>query len=128
MPHRMDTSARLRGLAGWAVLAGLLLSGLGAAAAEPGQVLVRVPGWPAVLLVLAVVGAAAWRLGIEAGAPLVGLAIPLVLLWTLGFTPGVRAFSGPPLLVFAAAGLVTLLLARGWTPPRRVLLPVVLAV
>jgi hypothetical protein len=122
----MDRGARFRGLAGWACLLGLVLTGLGGAAAEPGRVLLGLPAWPAALLVAVTVAAAARALGPEAGTPLLGLGAPLVLLWTVGWAPGVRALSGPPLLALAAAGIVTLLVARGWWPPRRLFLPAVL--
>jgi hypothetical protein len=122
----MDTRDRFRGLAGWAVLAGLILAGLGGAAAEPDGILVGLPGPVTALVVLALVAAAIRWLGIEAGGPLIGLGVPLVLLLILGHLPGVRALSGWPLLALAAAGLVTLLVGRGWMPPRRALLPVIL--
>jgi hypothetical protein len=122
----MDTRARYGGLAGWIVLAGLVLSGWAGAAAQPAGLLMGIPGWLPALLVLAATVGAIRRWGLEAGAPLVGLALPLVLSWTLGVVPGTRALSGPPLLALAAAGIATLLLVRGWTPPRRVLLPVML--
>lgn len=122
----MDTRDRNRGLAGWAVLAGLILSGLGGAAAQPGHLVLGLPGALTVVLVLAAVAGAARWMGTTVAAPLVGLAVPLLLLWTVGIAPGVRALSGPPLLALAAAGIVVLLLVRGWVPPRRVLLPVVL--
>lgn len=124
----MDMPARFRGLAGWAVLAGLFLTGLGGAAREPGRVLLGIPAWlPLVVVVLAVV-AAARRLGTEAAAPLLGLGIPLVLLWSVGAAPGIRALSGPVLVALGAAGVVTLVLARGRAPQRGVLLPALLAI
>jgi hypothetical protein len=128
MPHEMDTRGRFQGLAGWAVLAGLLVAGLGGAAAIPGGIQLGGPGWAvAGGVIVAVAAAAAW-LGIEAGQPLVGLAPPLVLVLLLGAVPGARALTGPPALALAAAGLVALLAARGSAPPRRVLFPAVLAV
>jgi hypothetical protein len=122
----MDTPGRFRGLAGWAVLAALLLTGLPGAARETEHVLLGIPGWLWLAVVLVAIVVAAKGLGTEAGAPLLGLGVPLVLLWTLGPVPGIRAVSGAPLLVLGAAGVVTLVVTRGWMPPRRALFPVLL--
>jgi hypothetical protein len=122
----MDTPDRFRGLLGWAVLAALLATGLGGAAADAGGALLGIPGWLAIGLVAVGIAVAVRTFGVEQGAPLLGLAPPLLLLWTLGGVPGVRALSGPPLLALAATGVVTLVLLRGWVPSRRVLFPAVL--
>lgn len=122
----MDTPDHSRGLAGWIVLAALLLCGFAGAASEPGGLLLGVPqGW-LTILVAALVVVVARQAGVATAAPLLGLAPPLVLLWIVGAAPGPRALSGPPLLALAAAGVVTLVLVRGWAPPRRWLLPVLL--
>jgi hypothetical protein len=123
----MDIPARFRGLAGWAVLAGLFLTGLGGAAREPGHVLLGLPGWLGLAVVVLAVTVAVWALGLEAAAPLVGLGLPLLLLWTVAPLAGVRAISGLPLLALAAGGVVSLVLTRAPAPHPRLMLPVLLA-
>lgn len=123
----MDKPARFRGLAGWAVLAGLFLTGLSGAAREPGAVLLGLPGWLWLAAVALAVLVAVRMLGTGAGAPLLGLGVPLLLVWTVGSVAGVRALSGLPLLAVGAAGVVTLVVTHAWTPDRRVLLPALIA-
>ena len=127
MPPPMDTPARFRGLAGWVVLAGLFLTGLSGAAREPEHVLLGLPAWVWLVGVVLAIAVATRALGTEAGAPLLGLGVPLVLVWTVASAPGIRALSGPPLLALGLAGLVVVVLGRGWAPGRRLLLPVLVA-
>lgn len=121
------TTHRWPGIAGWAVWTLLVLMAAGGAASRPGGILLGAPPLAAALATLSAAALLVARLGAPPGAPSLGLAaVPLLLL--LAPLPGVRAFSGPPLLALALAGAAAALVLSRWRPARRMFFPTVLAV
>lgn len=122
--------SRATTLLSWTVLAWLGLLALGGAASRLSGVVLGIPGWRGLALTTAALALLWWLAGSREGRTptAAGLAfLPLLLLaWPMA--PGVRALSGPPLLVPALAAVILLLprdLPR-WT--RAAFLPVVLLV
>ena len=115
--------------AGWAVLLGLVLLGLGGAAARPGGLLLGLPSAASAALGLAAVAAVAVLARGDRSAPrsLLGFA-PVPLLLAAGAPlPGLAALSGPSLLALALAGLALALAPSRRRLPRGAFLALALA-
>ncbi|HEY2942561.1 MAG TPA: hypothetical protein VGN09_09020 [Vicinamibacteria bacterium] len=125
---RFTPSPRAAGVAGWLVVAALLVLASGGAAARPDGWLLGVAGVPLLAVSGVAVALVAWRAGIAAGAWATGLAfLPLLLLAGVP-VPGLRALSGPPLTALALAAAAAALARGRRLPPRWLLLPAAFAV
>jgi hypothetical protein len=125
---RLPTSPRAAGVAGWLVVATLLLLAAGGAASRPAGWLLGVPRAPALVVTAGAVAFIAWRSGVAGGKWALGLAFIPVLLLAGAPIPGLRALSGPPLTALALAGVVAAVAAARRLPPRWLLLPAAFAV
>ncbi len=112
--------------AGGVTLALLVLLGFGGAASRPGGFLIGLPHASQAILALAalaLLGVVTRGAGL---APVLGLAVPAVLLLAGLRLPGVAALSGPPLLALALAGGAILLSQARPRISRAIFLPALL--
>jgi hypothetical protein len=116
------------GIAGWAVVALLLVLAMAGAASSPDGLVLGVPSPAVAVLAVAATLALAALAGVRAGAPAIGV-LPLVLLIFSGLPiPGLGALTGPPLM---AVGLALAAVALSRASPawaRRAFIPVLVAV
>src|SRR6266511_2224239 len=112
--------------AGGITLALLALLGLGGAASRPGGFLIGLPHASQAVLGLAALALLAVVTKGAGLAPVLGLAVPAVLLLAGLHLRGVAALSGPPLLALVLAGGAVLLAQARLRIFRAMLLPAVL--
>src|SRR6266542_470196 len=112
--------------AGGIPLALLALLGLGGAASRPGGFLIGLPHASQAVLGLAALALLAVVTKGAGLAPVLGLAVPAVLLLAGLHLPGVAALSGPPLLALALAGGAVLLAQARPRISRAIFFPAVL--